>query len=71
MTTQHIPHSVLTKEEHLKALLKGYGILAIAYSGGVDSAYLACIAHEVLGEDGAACTDKRDLRHSCYPFSSI
>jgi uncharacterized protein len=50
MTTQHIPHSVLTKEEHLKALLKGYGILAIAYSGGVDSAYLACIAHEVLGD---------------------
>lgn len=50
MTTQSIPASVLAKEESLRALLRGYGTLAIAYSGGVDSAYLACVAHEVLGE---------------------
>lgn len=50
MTTQTIPNTVQAKEERLKALLKGYGELAIAYSGGVDSAYLAAVAHEVLGE---------------------
>lgn len=50
MATQIIPISVLDKEAHLKSLLEGFGEIAIAYSGGVDSAYLACIAHEVLGE---------------------
>jgi uncharacterized protein len=34
----------------LRAQLKGYGQLAVAYSGGVDSAYLAWEAHQVLGE---------------------
>lgn len=37
------------KEERLKNLLRGYQSLAVAYSGGVDSSYLADIAHEVLG----------------------
>jgi uncharacterized protein len=50
MTTQSIPAPISAKEESLKALLHDYGTLAIAYSGGVDSAYLACIAHEVLGD---------------------
>ncbi|MCF6285251.1 MAG: TIGR00268 family protein, partial [Candidatus Hydrogenedentes bacterium] len=48
MPTQIIPAAVQAKEEELKALLKNYAALAIAYSGGVDSAYLSCIAHEVL-----------------------
>jgi uncharacterized protein len=52
MKIHAIPHVVVEKEESLKAILAAYGRLAIAYSGGVDSAYLACIAHEVLG-DGA------------------
>ncbi len=34
----------------LRAQLKGYGQLAVAYSGGVDSAYLAWEAHQVLGD---------------------
>ncbi len=38
-----------TKETALKALLRGYDAIAIAYSGGVDSTYLADVAHEVLG----------------------
>lgn len=36
------------KEERLKAILAAYPTLAVAYSGGVDSAYLSAIAHEVL-----------------------
>lgn len=50
MLTQSIPPAVQEKEARLKSLLEGYGMLAIAYSGGVDSAYLSAIAHEVLGD---------------------
>lgn len=39
------------KEDRLKAILRGYGSVAIAYSGGVDSSYLADVAHEVLGDN--------------------
>ena len=51
MKTHAIPPEVIEKEEVLKGILAAYGRLAIAYSGGVDSAYLACVAHEVLGDD--------------------
>ncbi len=37
------------KEINLLAELRNYGSLAIAYSGGVDSSYLADAAHEALG----------------------
>lgn len=37
------------KEVKLKALIAGYGSIGVAYSGGVDSTYLADVAHEVLG----------------------
>jgi len=37
------------KETRLKEMLAKYGAMALAYSGGVDSTYLACVAHEVLG----------------------
>ena len=40
----------LTKEGALVATLAGYGVLAVAYSGGVDSTYLADAAHDALGE---------------------
>jgi uncharacterized protein len=39
-----------TKEARLKGILSGYSSLAIGYSGGVDSAYLSDVAHEVLGD---------------------
>ncbi|MEN7973220.1 MAG: ATP-dependent sacrificial sulfur transferase LarE [Verrucomicrobiota bacterium] len=38
------------KEQNLLAELKSYGAIAVAYSGGVDSTYLADCAHEVLGQ---------------------
>ena len=37
------------KLEKLRALLKGCGSCLVAYSGGVDSVFLAHVAHDVLG----------------------
>ena len=38
------------KLEQLKNILRGYESCLVAYSGGVDSVLLACVAHRVLGE---------------------
>jgi len=42
------------KLEKLRALLGGYGSCLVAYSGGVDSVFLARVAHEVLGNRALA-----------------
>jgi uncharacterized protein len=39
------------KKQQLEATLQGLGRTLVAYSGGVDSAYLAYSAHRVLGAD--------------------
>jgi len=38
-----------SKLDQLKQTLQGYGSCLVAYSGGVDSVFLARVAHEVLG----------------------
>jgi uncharacterized protein len=48
--------------ERLCALLQSYGSCLVAYSGGVDSAFLALVAHQVLGEKSlAAIADSPSL----------
>ena len=43
--------TVEEKEKGLLDELKSYGAIAVAYSGGVDSTYLADCAHEALGRN--------------------
>jgi len=45
------PGSLDAKREQLYAHLRSLGRLLVAYSGGVDSAYLAWAAHHVLGKE--------------------
>ncbi len=42
------------KLEQLRALLESFGSCVVAYSGGVDSVFLARVAREVLGEKSLA-----------------
>ena len=44
-------NSIEEKEQILLKELESYGSIAVAYSGGVDSTYLADCAHEVLGRE--------------------
>ena len=40
---------LITKQTALEAALRALGSVMVAYSGGIDSAYLAYVAHRVLG----------------------
>jgi uncharacterized protein len=48
--------SVRDKHASLERLLQSYGRVVVAYSGGVDSAFLAKVAHDVLGGQALALT---------------
>lgn len=51
-----IAQTTLEKYEHLQAILRGLGKVAVAFSGGVDSTFLLKVAHDTLGENAVAIT---------------
>ena len=58
----HFDGVIQVKLDQLRALLRSYGSCVVAYSGGVDSVFLACVAREVLGERAiAAIADSASL----------
>ena len=48
--------SVEEKRQQLVNIINDMGSVIVAYSGGVDSAFLAAVAHEVLGEKALSVT---------------
>jgi uncharacterized protein len=56
-----------SKLEHLESLLRSYGSCLVAYSGGVDSVFLAYVAHQTLGDRAlAALADSPSLPRREY-----
>jgi uncharacterized protein len=51
--------SLEEKDVALRDLIASYGSLIVAYSGGVDSTFLAGVAHEVLGFEHALAVTSR------------
>ena len=49
-------NDVSAKEFALESVLSSLGSVIVAYSGGVDSAYLACVANRTLGSRAVAVT---------------
>ena len=52
--------SLIEQRDRLIATLRGYGRLAVAYSGGIDSTVVAQAAHEALGDAAIAVTAVSD-----------
>ena len=63
---ERLDQAAVTKEARLTAWLKSQGAIAIGYSGGVDSAYLAAVSVRALGADNVLAIIGRS---ASYPDS--
>jgi len=54
--TAYVSSDAEAKEAQLRSLFKEMGAVVVAYSGGVDSSYVAYVATEVLGERALCVT---------------